>query len=158
SSPLEYFVEATDARGVARPAVGTAAVPLEADVQPLPRPPKPEHFIAQANVMTDYADYDRLKGDDRAWQTEGDVGVRIGDTGVRAVRLGFGVYRGVGGAVHELDDLDKRGRDVGLTYGYLETELGVTPNFSFVGRGAVGLLADGVSGGGQLLVRIGSDL
>jgi hypothetical protein len=107
--------------------------------------------------MTDYADYNRLRNDDRVWQTEGTVGMRYGDTGVRALRTGFGVYRGKGGTIQELDVEHREPRSVGLTYGYLELEAGVTPTFSILSRLVVGLLDDGIDGGGQALIRIGSD-
>src|SRR5262249_12060269 len=99
----------------------------------------------------------RFRGNDRAWQTEGDVGVRFGDVGVRALRTGFGVYRGIGGGIAELDQQGAEGRKVGLTYGYIETELGATQTFSVIGRTVVGLLDRGISGGGQILFRIGND-
>jgi hypothetical protein len=110
------------------------------------------------DLLSDFADYNRMRGNDHVLQTEGSFGVRLGDTGIRAVRLGFGVYRGVGGSI---DDLDKRmldPRHVGLTYGYLETEIGIVSAFSILARGSVGLLDSGISGGGQAGIRIGSDL
>ena len=76
---------------------------------------------------------------------------------MRALRTGFGVYRGVGGSLNDLDVLGLEGRPVGLTYGYLETEVGFHRLFSVSARMAIGLLDDGVAGGGQLLVRIGND-
>jgi hypothetical protein len=109
------------------------------------------------SVLTDFADYNRARGNDYAWQTEGTFAMRFKDLGIRAVRMGFGVYRGVSGTVKELDEEGLRGRQVGLTYGYLEGEFGIHKYFSLMGRVAVGLLDDGVGGGGQLLARIGSD-
>jgi hypothetical protein len=114
--------------------------------------------LSTASVYTDYADYNLGHANDRAWQTEGFLGMRFQDVGLRALRTGFGVYRGVGGSV---DDLDVRGlqpRSVGLTYGYLEGEAGLSQTLSLIGRGAVGLRDNGVAGGGQIHLRIGSDL
>ena len=65
--------------------------------------------------------------------------------------------KGRGGTVTELDDLNLEPRRVGLTYGYVETEIGAHRLFSFIGRMVVGLDEDGVAGGGQLLFRIGND-
>jgi hypothetical protein len=155
---LELFIEGTDASGAATPVVGTPDTPTTVSVRPPPRPRAPEDRRSSVFVLTDYASYNRLEGNDVAWQTEGYFGQRFGDEGVRALRTGFGVYRGVGGTLEELDERGLDGRKVGLTYGYLETELGVVPSFAFVARAVVGLLDDGVSGGGQLQVRIGSDL
>jgi hypothetical protein len=73
------------------------------------------------------------------------------------VRSGFGVFRGKGGTLAELDQLGLAPRDVGLTYGYLEAEYAVAPIFSVVGRGVLGLRESGVGGGAQAFVRIGND-
>jgi hypothetical protein len=109
------------------------------------------------SLWSDFADYNRLRGDDQAWQTEGQFGIRLDDRGIRALRSGFGVYRGVGGSIEELDELGKGPRRSGLTYGYLEAELAPHESFSFIVRGMLGLEADGMSQGLQGHVRFGSD-
>jgi hypothetical protein len=155
---IEYFIEGVSSAGKATPVEGTPDSPRSIEVFEPPRPAAPRHIPARVELLTDYADYNRFRHNDYAWQTEGWFGVRYGDTGVRALRTGFGVYRGRGGAV---DDLDKRGlapREVGFTYGYLEAEFGFVRAFSVIGRAAVGLLDEGISGGGQVMLRIGSDL
>lgn len=154
---VEYFIEGTSAQGKAYSLVGNASQPRSMEVHAVPLPAPPTKAQASVVLLTDYADYNRFRGNDRVWQTEGFFGMRYGDTGVRAVRMGFGVYRGIGGSIRELDELNLEGRSVGLTYGYLEGEFGIVRAFSLGGRLAVGLLEDGVSGGGQLLLRIGSD-
>jgi hypothetical protein len=110
------------------------------------------------DLLSDFADYNRMRGNDHFLQTEGSFGVRLGDTGIRAVRLGFGVYRGVGGSIDDLDKKNLAPRAVGLTYGYLETEIGFARAFSLLARGSIGLIDSGVTGGGQAGFRIGSDL
>ena len=80
-------------------------------------------------IAADYADYNRLRGNDRSLQLEFDFGLRLGDDGLRALRSGFGVYRGVGGSLVDLDELDLSPRKTGLTYGYLEAELAVDRGF-----------------------------
>jgi hypothetical protein len=157
-SDLEYFIDGTRDNGVSTPVLGTPDHPKVLTVVALPAPTGPRHLDATASAWTDYADYNRLRGNDRVWQTEGYFGVRLGDIGVRAVRLGFGVYRGVGGSTYDLDVLNKAPRTVGLTYGYFETEFGFVRDFSIITRGSVGLLDGGISGGGQFLFRIGNDL
>jgi hypothetical protein len=154
---LEYFIEGIDAEGRAADVVASAQNPQSIEIHTIPRPSAPKRLDMTMSLATDLADYNRLRGNDSVWQTEGYFGMRLGDTGVRAVRTGFGVYRGIGGSVHELDVLNRRGRSVGLTYGYLETEIGLTRSFSLLGRLAVGLLDEGISAGGQALLRIGSD-
>ncbi|MBK9263015.1 MAG: hypothetical protein IPM54_24825 [Polyangiaceae bacterium] len=154
---MEYFIEATSAKGVATPVFGGPGVPKVVDVVPVPKIGPPRKVGASATLLTDYADYNRLRGNDWSWQTEGIFGLRYDDVGVRALRTGFGVYRGQGGSLRDLDVLNLKGRAVGLTYGYLETEVGFHRLFSLIGRLAIGLQDNGVTGGGQVLFRIGSD-
>ncbi len=154
---LEFFIEATGG-GATMALVGTPVAPEAIDVEPNPRVTPPPTARGSVSLLTDYADYNGLKGNDWASQTEATFGARYKDLGIRAVRMGFGVYRGVGGTTAELDDQKLKGRLIGLTYGYLEAEFGIHRLFSLSGRLAVGLLSDGVGGGGQILARIGNDL
>jgi hypothetical protein len=154
---VEYFIESVNAGGTAAPAVGTADAPQRIAVHEGPRPLPPSRPAASAAVFTDYADYNRLRGNDYAWQTEGQFGLRYADKGVRAVRSGFGVYRGFGGSVEELDSLGRTPRRVGLTYGYLEGEFATSRVVGLIGRLALGLTSDGVNGGGQFFLRLGND-
>lgn len=157
SPSVDYFIEGVAPAGKAYSVVGNAEAPKELEIFEPPRAVAPRRIPARVELAVDYADWNRLRGNDKVLQTEGWFGVRYGDTGVRALRLGFGIYRGVGGSVDELDRQMLAGRSVGLTYGYLETEIGFVRAFSMIGRVAVGLVDGGLSGGGQLLVRIGSD-
>lgn len=154
---LQYFVEATTAEGRSVPVVASAEAPQTLQVHAIPTASAPPRHEATVSVLTDYADYNRWVGNDRVWQTEGYFGMRFRDEGIRALRTGFGVYRGVGGSLEELDELDKSGRKVGLTYGYLEGEYAFTSFTALVLRGVIGLRDDGVAGGTQALVRIGHD-
>ncbi|MGZ3421540.1 MAG: hypothetical protein ACXVEE_26925 [Polyangiales bacterium] len=154
---ISWFVEAVGADGVARPMLGTASENLTTKIVATPRVDKPLVHENTLSVWTDYADYDRNKGKDYAWQTEGWFGMRFGDRGVRAVRSGFGVYRGKGGSVDDLDTLDLNGRSVGLSYGYIEGEFGIDSFWGIAARAVAGLGADGVTGGAQAFVRIGND-
>lgn len=154
---VDYFIESVNVAGVASPLVASAEKPEHIDVHEAPRPEAPAKADALVALFTDYADYNRLRRNDYAWQTEGYFGLRYRDVGVRALRSGFGVYRGVGGSLEELDTLGLEGRKVGLTYGYLEGEYGATAFTGLIGRLAIGLTDDGVSGGGQFFVRLGND-
>lgn len=155
---LDYFIEIVRSDGVAVPAVAGPDAPLHVVVRDAPKPAPAIRHRSTASAYTDYADYNRLHGNDRAWQTEGFLGMRFNEIGLRALRTGFGVYRGVGGSVADLDVGGLSPRQVGLTYGYLEGEAGISPTVSIVGRAALGLGDTGISGGGQLHLRIGSDL
>lgn len=157
-SSLDYFIEGVSPDGRTRALVGQDSAPRHVAVNDAARAAQP---VGQGDTTTslwvDYANYNLRKHNDYVLQTEGFFGLRLQDVGVRAVRSGFGVYRGVGGTLRELDDLGLPGRKVGLTYGYLEGELAPSATLSFVVRAALGLRDDGVSGGGQLFVRIGHD-
>ncbi len=154
---LEYFIEATTPEGTVTSVEASAASPHSLRVVRLPKPDAKREFEALALISTDYADWNNLKGNDRVWQTEGMVGLRLRDVGIRAVHTGFGVYRGVGGSLHELDELGREGRRVGLTYGYLEGEFGASHFVGLLARAIVGLENYGISGGAQFLVRLGND-
>jgi hypothetical protein len=153
---VDYFIEGIDARGAAVRLVASAAAPEHTSVEDMPTA-TPRKMDTTAAFLADYAIYDAKRGNDRAFQTEGWIGTRFGDTGVRALRSGFGVYRGVGGSLRELDEEKRSPRKVGLTYGYLELEHGFSETMGVVGRVVVGLGDDGVAGGGQGFLRIGND-
>jgi hypothetical protein len=155
---LDYFVEVVRTDGAASPVVAGPDAPLHVVVRDAPKPAPALRHRSTVSAYTDYADYNRLHGNDRAWQTEGFLGMRFDEIGLRALRTGFGVYRGVGGSVADLDVNGLSPRNVGLTYGYLEGEAGISQTVSVIGRGALGLGGAGISGGGQLHLRIGSDL
>jgi hypothetical protein len=157
SDGFEYFIEAIEAKGSPLPVVGGVNSPREVAVVETPQAARPKKLLATAVLLTDFADYNGFKGNDQVWQTEGYFGLRANDTGIRALRSGFGVYRGIGGSLYDLDTLKLKGRTVGLTYGYLELEVGAHRLFSIIGRAAVGLQDNGVAGGGQLLFRVGND-
>jgi len=154
---LEYFIEVVDGSGHARPVVGTSEDPIDVptrsdwDYEPPHRPTATAQFVA------DYADYNRLKANDQDYRLEADFGLRLRDTKLRALRSGFGVYRGVGGTLVDLDQLGKSPRKVGLTYGYLEAEYAFRKSVSVIARTLLGLDDNGVSGGLQGHLRIGSD-
>jgi hypothetical protein len=154
---LEYFIEMDDEDGVLAIA-GNEWTPQQLEVFSVEEPATDEPLRATVEVWSDYADYNRMRGNDYAWQTEGVFSMRFGDLWVRALRNGFGIYRGVGGSLEELDEQGKAGRRIGFTYGYLEMELGFHELVGLALRGVVGLHDHGVTGGGQAFIRIGNDL
>ncbi|HVW27644.1 MAG TPA: hypothetical protein VHC69_19900 [Polyangiaceae bacterium] len=155
---IEYFVEAVREDGASVPVAGSADAPLTTAVHHVPHPELPTSRETTVTLLTDYADYNRLRGNDHTWQTEGAFSMRLGDVGVRSFGGGFGVYRGVGGSIDDLDTLHLQPRSVGLTYGYVEGEFGINPTISLIARAMLGLRDIGTAGGAQLHVRIGSDL
>ncbi len=158
---LEYFIESTDAEGDVRSAAGSAQSPLALEIEnALPeeaRGREATHRAVTASVFTDYASFNGTKTNDFVWQSEAMLGVRFHDVGLRALRSGFGAYRGRGGTLIDLDERQLAGRNVGLTYGHLELELGLTEVLSLAARAIVGLRDQGVNGGAQGFIRFGSD-
>lgn len=154
---LEYFVEGVTEDGSTLPVLGSAEEPQRVPVADVPLPKPAARQPATISVSTDYADWNNFKGNDVVWQTEGAVGMRFGDVGLRAARTGFGVYRGTGGSLAELDEQKVSGRSVGLTYGYLEGEFGLSHFTSLIGKMVIGLEDDGLNGGAQALLRLGND-
>jgi hypothetical protein len=154
---VHYFIEAVDPDGHGIPIVSHQESPQVLDVEPEPVSGQARPYEMMATMLTDYADWNNLERNDWAWQTEGSIGIRIADKGLRALRTGFGVYRGRGGSLQELDELNKQPREIGLTYGYLETEFGVSSFTGLIGRAIIGLRERGVTGGAQAFVRLGND-
>jgi hypothetical protein len=153
----EYFIEAVDEKGVPVAVVGSGPEPRALAIRDTGAYPKRDDNLYSANVLTDYAVYNLKRNNDTTFQTEGTFGVRFRDEGLRAVRTGFGVYRGKGGSLDELDVQGLSGRSVGLTYGHLEGEYAFTDAFSAIGRAIVGLGDRGVSPGAQAFLRVGND-
>jgi hypothetical protein len=154
---LEYFVEGVSSDGKPLVMLASAEAPQSVEVIDVPEPKALARRPATVSLTTDYADWNNFKGNDVVWQTEGSVGMRFDDVGLRAARTGFGVYRGTGGSLEELDQQKVSGRSVGLTYGYLEGEFGISHFTSIIGRLVIGLEDDGVNGGAQALLRLGND-
>lgn len=157
SPGIEFFVEAVGTTGGTFALIGSAEDPTKTEVEDITPPPTARRPLMIGSIWTDYASFDARNTNDYVWQTEGVMGARLADEGLRAVRSGFGVYRGRGGTLQELDTLHLDARSVGLTYGYLEAEYGFTSIFSIAVRGILGLREDGLNGGTQGFFRIGND-
>jgi hypothetical protein len=155
---LEYFVEGVPSDGSAVPVLGNADAPRDTTVDAPPLTGKEQGTLAQLNVQSELATFNTKKANDYVFQTEGQFGWRLEDVGIRAVRSGFGVLRGKGGTLEQLDTLGQAGKAVGLTYGYVEGEIGLSTNYALIGRPIVGLREGGVTGGAQGFLRIGNDL
>ena len=151
---LRVFIEVIDDAGKAQPTGDARTI----EVRARPEVTLASHVLASAGVWTDFASYNVRAFNDWTFQTEGYFGARFRDTGFRAVRSGFGVYRGASGSLNDLDVLGLAGRDIGLTYGYLEAEIAFSHGVSVIGRAIVGLDEGGVEGGGQAFIRFGNDL
>jgi hypothetical protein len=154
---MQYFVEGVPKESAPVAIIGTAETPRNVEVDARPGTPRPPGTLAQVVLQSEYASFNAKRANDYVWQTEGSVGWRLHDQGIRAVRSGFGVLRGEGGSLKALDELHKDPDKVGLTYGYVEAELALT-SYSLIARPILGLREQGITGGAQGFVRIGNDL
>jgi hypothetical protein len=155
---MEYFVEGVPKESAAVAVIGTAATPRDVVVEALPGSPRPPGTLAQVSLQSEYASFNAKRANDYVWQTEGSVGWRLHDVGIRAIRSGFGVLRGEGGPLKELDELGQAPTKVGLTYGYVEAEFAPSHSYAFIARPILGLRERGITGGALAFVRIGNDL
>ena len=155
---MEYFVEGVPKESAAVAVIGTAATPRDVVVEALPGSPRPPGTLAQVSLQSEYASFNTKRANDYIWQTEGSVGWRLQDVGIRAIRSGFGVLRGEGGPLKELDELGQAPTKVGLTYGYVEAEFAPSHSYAFIARPILGLRERGITGGALAFVRIGNDL
>ena len=157
---MEYFVEGVSAEGGPVALVGTADAPRQVEVDPPALYVRPKDVaIAQASLQSEYASFNAKRANDYVWQTEGAVGWRLHDEGIRAVRSGFGVLRGEGGSLRDLDAPGGKGPEtIGLTYGYVEAEVTLSSSFALVGRPILGLRESGITGGASGFLRVGNDL
>ena len=158
-SGMEYFVEGVSTNGAPTALIGTADTPRQVEVDP---PTlyvrKGETALAQVSLQSEYASFNTKRANDYVWQTEGSVGWRLRDQGIRAIRSGFGVLRGEGGSLDDLDKLGKAPQTVGLTYGYVEAEITLASSYAIIARPVLGLREQGITGGAAAFVRIGNDL
>jgi hypothetical protein len=162
-APLEYFVEQSIGTATFT-AIGSAAAPERVDLAlghtAASSSERDNRYFAA--LHTEFASFSSRRLNDYVWQTGTDFGVRFANSrldgsGLRALRSGFGVFRGRGGSLAELDVQDLDGRNVGLTYGHIEAEYAFHDTLSTIGRLVLGLGKDGVTAGVQGLLRIGND-
>lgn len=155
---MEYFVEGVPKETPAIALIGSAEEPRAVEVDALPGSARPPGTLAQVTLQSEYASFNTKRANDYVWQTEGSVGWRLQDRGIRAVRSGFGILRGQGGSLKDLDELNKDSTAVGLTYGYIEAEVTLSSSTSLIARPILGLRDNGITGGAQGFIRIGNDL
>lgn len=153
---IEYYVEAVDPAGATFAAAGTASRPQFIDIR---RPPRDERVEignrSRVRISDEYVDFNRFEGNDVYNLFEADFLYRV-NTALYAVRVGFGNYRGTGTPKDLLDSGDP-GHPVGFTYGFSELELRLHPSLAVLLKGSAGVTRDGLKGGFDLGLRIGSE-
>jgi len=160
-----YFVELIGEDGKAHASLGSASAPKIAVVRggPSPEPPDREPDT-RVKVSSELVSFDGTSGRDYYFVNEGDFLYRVRRGALYGVRVGYGMLRGEGGTVEQLDVLREAPQPAGFSYGFFEAELALHPLFGAAARGTIGLgrpddpasQRDGITGGFQLRARIGT--
>lgn len=155
---VDYFVEVVDGAGEVRPAAGTPQEPLGVDVRiPPGAEPVEKRDRSRVRLHDEFVDFNRFAMNDTYNLLEGDFLYRIYGV-VHAVRVGFGIYQGVGTSKDMLDaGPGPWVRPVGYTYGFGELELRLASSLAVLLKGSTGITPVGLRGGFEARLRIGSE-
>jgi len=163
---VDYWVGVVDSTGTERALAGDPRRPRQVDVQRLPgAEPESRWQRSEVEVRADYVDWNHFKGNDYHWAFESDYLYRVGEF-VHSLRLGFGVYQGVGQSLKSAiaDEQAASGgpvryhtRPVGYDYAFTEVDLRAAELLGFVVRGLAGVNRDGFGAGVEGKVRIGRE-
>ena len=158
-----YFVEAQLSDNSALPVLASGATPAWCRVQTRPGMPA-RNDMSRVRAATEYVSFDGLSGRDYYYLFEADFLLRLPTRVLEGLRTGYGHYRGRGGSVKELDELELSPSPAAFTYGYLELVLALHELFALMPRVEVGLgrppnennsIKSQLRAGGQLRLRIG---
>lgn len=123
-----------------------------------------EHVDFLSNYETDEYSHAEIDVLYRLGRQSGDA-ASSGDSVLYSIRMGFGVFDGVGGDIDTITELvqddgklqDTEKEPVGYNYGYTELEFKVSPFVSLITRGIVGVDGDGMATGANGRIRLGSE-
>ncbi len=135
---LEYYVEVIDDAGTSVPVAGHPQAPRRAETLAPHRVDRSDR--SRVRLSSEYVSYDRLAGDDWHSLTEADFLYRMRVPVLHGIRIGYGVLRGEGGTVEDLDVRGLPPRPVGFTYGYTELDLEPVDSFAILPRVELGLV------------------
>lgn len=163
---VDYWVGVVDASGTERALAGDPRQPRQIGVRRLPGAEiEPAWQRSEVELRADYVDWNHLKGNDYHWVFESDYLYRVGEL-VHSVKLGFGVYQGVGQSLKSAVEDEQaagggpvhyRTRPVGYDYAFTELDLRAAELLGFVVRGLAGVNRDGFGGGAEGKIRIGRE-
>ncbi len=163
---VDYWVGIVDASGAERALAGDARQPRQVGIRPLPGAEiEPAWKRSEVELRSDYVDWNHLNGNDYHWAFESDYLYRVGEL-VHSIKLGFGVYQGVGQSLKSAIQDEQaagggpvhyRSRPVGYDYAFTELDLQGTELLGFVVRGLAGVNRDGFGGGVEGKIRIGHE-
>ncbi|MBI2898287.1 MAG: hypothetical protein HYY06_32355 [Deltaproteobacteria bacterium] len=159
----EYFVDVTDAEGRAIPAWGSATEPVAVAVEPPPGPPEAVASRSRVDLSAEWADvgsgtFDGVGRPEHFSLVEGHFLQRVDWGPLYGYRVGFGVYDGVGQPLEAYE----KGSGIEpasstVIYGYHELEVAASDFVHLMMRVEVGMHDEGIVGGGQGRIRIGSE-
>ncbi|MDD9934501.1 MAG: hypothetical protein OXT09_12905 [Myxococcales bacterium] len=161
---VEYFVEAVDAEGKVQPVFAHAARPHHAaGIATGADTAAPPRRRTRVRFSSELVSFDGTSGRDYFLINEGDFLYRLKMGPLRGVRMGYGHYRGQGGTVEELDELELDPQEAGFSYGFAQADLELSELIGASLRATIGLgrpeqvgeQRDGMTGGFQLRTRIG---
>jgi len=155
---LDYYVEWVDAAGNTQLAAGSPARPLEVPIHFAPgQEPVDTRDRSRARLRDEFVDFNRFAGNDTYNLFEGDFLYRVYGF-IHSVRVGFGTYQGYGTPRAHLDDGNRDfTRAIGYTYGFSELELRLHESVAVLIRASAGVTRDGLKGGIEGKLRLGSE-
>jgi len=163
---LDYWVGVVDASGAERALAGSGADPRRLAVRMLPgQPPDPRSDRSEVETRTDFADWNKFKGNDFYYSAETDYLYRVQGL-VHSIKLGMGVYQGVGESLKQAiedehaaagGDVHYRTRPAGYDYVFTDLDLRASETLGFVVRGLAGVNRDGFGAGVEGKIRIGRE-
>ena len=166
SPGVDYYLAEIDSLGAERPTEGDGSSPRALEVDRIPgldQAVKKER--SRAGLWVDVADWNHFKGSDWHYNVEGEFLYRT-LSAIHSVRMGFGVYQGVGESLsQEIKDeraagsgaVHYRSRRVGYNYGFTELEFQPFELLGVIFKGLTGVDHDGFQAGFEGRVRIGHE-
>ncbi len=164
---FSYFVEAIPSEGTPVAVLGAESAPQVVDV--VVPPAQDPRRQSRVRVSGEFVNFNQKELDDWYFLTEGDFLYRVRAGALSGVRVGYGVYRGEGGELAEIDPEDAgpelAPQPAGFTYGYTELEIELHRYFGVRPRVSVGLgqpadpasETEGLRGGFQARLRLGDE-
>ncbi len=169
SPGFQYFAVVTDTGGGIRHLAGDASRPRTVAVNDAHATiGRPRKDATTLRWITEYVDFNRMRGDDRVLISELSVAYRLNHGRLHAFDMGYGFLNGRGGRVADGgealvggkvasrgDTLD--GRAASFKYAWLGTDWAFSPAWHGIVRLVMGLDGEGLDTGIELLTRIGAE-
>ena len=166
SPAIEYWVGIVDEAGGERPRAGTPDAPARIEVLPTAGGPSARRTDrSEVGLWTDYADWNRFRGNDYHWNLEGEFLYRV-LSDLHSLKLGFGLYQGRGQSLESAIANERAAGagtvhydsvEVGYNYVFTEFDIRASELIGLVAKGIAGVDRNGLAGGIEGKLRIGRD-